>query len=914
MRKLIAVWLVTVVTMAGLQAAEIRKAENQDALNLASSWVEGRVPTSTDTVVWHPLTATDTVALGGDLSVYGLDLSQLGGVASLNLNGTDGETLTIGAGGIESRDSGKTVKLTTKMSLAADQLWANRGGTFMLDRSGDLVLLNGFTLRVLTLNETKGNFVGVGGLQIEGSTKFSYGSRASDADVTVFGGGTFHWNQPASTARTVRAASVTLDGLVGGPVPTLYAQGSTSRNGYEAVTGALTALRGSPDVNVAVSASQSQKIEFGSLVLADAAAGLRFRGTNLGAVKQSELPNSSAAGIYFLTAPTLVGGIIPGALVTTNYGSTAMATGLATYDVEYGVRPLSDAEYETALTSGATQLNVRLESGSGAPVQVALAAGTTTVDSLTLDTFAHVTGQGGIAITGEVASVLKVLSGTVYARHVMDGSTGETDAFSIKGVTLDFDGNVGRIISRQRNKDNLKPTRSVNLDVAIQNVGEQGVTYAGEQNSGSIRLVGNMESSYVGPTRVVSGDLQLKKDAVGGDATVRCWAVPGDLYVYGGNCQNTGNQLKDTASVFVYGGNYKQKGGDLNSGTGAEEVFKDLTIEGGTATLGQNGTSGGATTMNDAFVKGGIFRSDSAHQLKMQRLVIDGGVATFGRWNSSTGNRARQFVQKGISITNVVRGTYSPILFDAGNYDASGQKFIPAGDMYLYEGVSFDGNATNTNMVWIDSQVPTEIPNVGRCPWPVVHLSAATTFSVGDGAADIDLAVRPIVADADIDINLQPIAAVGGIVKTGAGTLMLANANTYTGGTTVEAGGFAADGSIAGDVLIKAGASFAGGIMSETGSLTIGGALMFETGTHWKVSAAGSAVGQTAVAGAMTSAGTAISIPADFVLPEGGARLCTSAVSISGTFATDHPRIWAKIRNGNELWLDVNRAFILVVR
>jgi outer membrane autotransporter protein len=59
-----------------------------------------------------------------------------------------------------------------------------------------------------------------------------------------------------------------------------------------------------------------------------------------------------------------------------------------------------------------------------------------------------------------------------------------------------------------------------------------------------------------------------------------------------------------------------------------------------------------------------------------------------------------------------------------------------------------------------------------------------------------------------------PIVGTGGITKTGAGTLILTGANTYAGGTSVAAGtlnlgGGGTSGSIAGDVAISSGATFA---------------------------------------------------------------------------------------------------------
>ena len=904
--KTIAVTSAILLSAASIDAAEIFKADNTDALNLTTSYVGNTVPTADDWLLWHPLTTTDQVAIGGDVSIYGLDATMLGGVATLKITGTSGATLTIGAGGILTDNTGKGIELSSNIGLSADQTWSNIRGSMSLTASGSSVSLNGHTLRVANLTETKANINGPGRLVIDkGSAKFSNGVRTPSVDVTVLYGSTLHWNGSSSENRTDAANSVTLNSL-NNSAATLTAAGSSSRNGFEYVSGALTAECGIAEVVISPNADKSQKVEFGSLSI-DPKALLRVRGTQLGKVLPSAIANSGACGLYFGTAPTMIGGIIPGMIVS-DESYNGSATGLAVYDSDYGVRALGSTDYETSLVSGGTHVNVRIESGSGEPVQIALGAGTTTVNSLMLDTFSHAKGDGGIQIEGEEGAVLKIKSGMIYARHAMSDVEDTSDAFSVKGMALDLDGQPGRIVARVQKQDNMKEKNSVNLDLAICNDDGNGVTYVAEYGQGAIRLVGTQVSTYTGPTRVVSGSVQFGKSGTG-MGNDRFWAIPGNLYVYGGNCQNKGHQLKDDASVFVYGGNYKQKGGDWNSGSGADEVFSNLTIYGGTATLGNSGTSSGSTTMNDAFVLGGTFRGDSAHTLKMQRLVIDGGVAQFGRWSSYNSHRGRYFVQGGISITNVATGAYSPILFDAGAYDSKNGQPIPAGSMYLSQGVNFCGNSTNDCTVWIDSAVPAVVDGVGQNPWPKICLAEASTFNVGDGAADVDLAVRPVVVDADIDVTGAAISASGGIVKTGAGTLMLANTNTYSLATQVQAGRLIADGALAGDVTVAAGATFRGGDMSESGALAVGGNITFAQDAKLEFDPGAA----TTVAGDVVFGGV------EMVLKDGAEItedvLVMKARSFSGVVSGKFGKFVTRYRNGGtELWLGKDKGMAISIR
>lgn len=68
-----------------------------------------------------------------------------------------------------------------------------------------------------------------------------------------------------------------------------------------------------------------------------------------------------------------------------------------------------------------------------------------------------------------------------------------------------------------------------------------------------------------------------------------------------------------------------------------------------------------------------------------------------------------------------------------------------------------------------------------------------------------------LIVDVSRDVTLVTSIVGGGkLVKKGNGTLTLAGANTYTGVTTVEAGGLVVGGSIAGDVALRAGAKLEG--------------------------------------------------------------------------------------------------------
>jgi autotransporter-associated beta strand protein len=94
------------------------------------------------------------------------------------------------------------------------------------------------------------------------------------------------------------------------------------------------------------------------------------------------------------------------------------------------------------------------------------------------------------------------------------------------------------------------------------------------------------------------------------------------------------------------------------------------------------------------------------------------------------------------------------------------------------------------------------------------------TFSA---AADLGTAVRTITTNSDVQFDGIVSGVLGGITKAGSGTLTLTNANTYNGGTNVNAGILAMSGSgtISGVLAMGGGQFDLGGTSQSVGAVTI---------------------------------------------------------------------------------------------
>lgn len=120
--------------------------------------------------------------------------------------------------------------------------------------------------------------------------------------------------------------------------------------------------------------------------------------------------------------------------------------------------------------------------------------------------------------------------------------------------------------------------------------------------------------------------------------------------------------------------------------------------------------------------------------------------------------------------------------------------------------------------VLASTELPSGVPLDDGTGWARLNLYAAVG---GYGAFTSDVTVTMDASKGGLhafDIWSNDISGVGGLIKEGTGTLLLAGDNTYAGGTTVNGGTLALTGTLKGDLTIAQGASFlsAGGYYVDT--------------------------------------------------------------------------------------------------
>jgi autotransporter-associated beta strand protein len=117
--------------LSSAHAAMIDKSDNADPLNLPSSWTGGTVPSAADIARWTGLGAANSSPLGADLAFGGVLIGNTGGNVAIQ----SGNTLTLGASGIDMSGASHDLSISSSLSLAnGAQAWnVPTGRTMTLD-------------------------------------------------------------------------------------------------------------------------------------------------------------------------------------------------------------------------------------------------------------------------------------------------------------------------------------------------------------------------------------------------------------------------------------------------------------------------------------------------------------------------------------------------------------------------------------------------------------------------------------------------------------------------------------------------------------------------------------------------------------------------------------------------------------
>ena len=394
--------------------------------------------------------------------------------------------------------------------------------------------------------------------------------------------------------------------------------------------------------------------------------------------------------------------------------------------------------------------------GPGSGNQTSIAANITGTGPLTLRAHGDTSDSGGssnsyLALTGTDSFVggVTISSGVVLA---VDSSFGNTaNALTLSGaggLVAPFSTTIARSITLT-GSGTLRTYGGTNVTFSG-SIGGTGMLR--KTDSGAAVLTGS--NTYSGGTRIGSGTLQIGN---GGASSFGNGAVT-----------DNGSLVFDTSSnVFVTGvlsgtGSLTQSGSgttDLkgaNTFTGPTVVNAGILIgDGPNSTNSALGTSSTITVNNGGTLESGATDNGLLGKFAAATgtiLLNAGGTLTTS--SNSTTNHLRAITLAG----GILAGT-AALVGDAtldGRWDLDLPVTVPA----------------NTNVVSMISALGVVLSETG-----------GTQFLVNNSGASPDLAVTGVLSrPASLTI------ADNGVVKSGAGTMVLSGADTFSGGTTISAG------------------------------------------------------------------------------------------------------------------------------
>ncbi len=947
---------VLLLICSATDAATVRKANNNNALNKNNSWSTG-VPTSADIASWDSLvTSANTAAIGGNLSWLGIQITNPGGLVTIN--GTAGRTLTLGSGGINMSAATQNLNLNAAIMLGAAQTWdvaANRtiSAAGIIGGGGRLTKAGAGTLSLTGVNTyTNGTIINGGIVQI--NTASSLGASTSgvainSATLQLLAGNTvsntrgYYLGSASSTIQVDTGSTFTLSGTVANYTST----------GSLVKTGAGTLILSAGGANTYGGAGHTTAINGGILqvandgLLGNSANTISFNGGTL----QLSAAFSSARSVLMNGLGTIntnnnsvaLSGVVSGTGALTKAGAgTLTLSGNNTFSggttVSGGSTSVLSVSSASNLGTGTVTLNGGSElmttgtmswsngavlgaqggslQGDGRTVsgRINTASGTT----LTLNGTGiteTTAGTGRLEKTGAGTLVMNTANNHTGGTYIHEGVFvfGNTLALgpqpsndpSFNQLTIDngaelrltLGGAFRRNVNIGTGGAVLGATTSTNIayrNGVLANVTGQsgGVTVA----SGVNGFGGN--NTFTGSVIVQAGAVAaISRDANLGAAANQLFLNGGTLRVEDG-VDITGNGGTSTSTVLATFTTNRQI--NLGAGTNTIEVknYADTNPSFDTSTSNPVVPAGGrpASHMNTLTVGGAISGAGALVKAGDGTLVLtntgnsySGGTIINGGVLSSSDPAALGLATSSMTInpTGVLQATGSYTtsravsLGGSGGANSGGTLDITSGAAVTRSGVisgtgsltkigsgtlTLSGVNTYTGETFINSGRVNITNNqaLGQQPTPgsslyAVHLANGVTlgysFSNSANSRQVELAGGAATVDVAGGFSQQQnglVYGAGGLIKTGAGTQLLTNANTYSGGTTINGGvlqvnnstgsgtgsgavtvnsggtlsglptaaGFAAPGTISGSVAVNSGGTV---VAQSGGTFTFGG-------------------------------------------------------------------------------------------
>jgi YVTN family beta-propeller protein/autotransporter-associated beta strand protein len=287
----------------------------------------------------------------------------------------------------------------------------------------------------------------------------------------------------------------------------------------------------------------------------------------------------------------------------------------------------------------------------------------------------------------------------------------------------------------------------------------------------------------------------------------------------------------------------------VGAGTGALTSLG--TIAAGTQPLGPGMCGNGSAMLGS----GGIFIANTAGAVNCAgaAATFTGGTLLINGANEAITTPMVLAAQGGIINTNGNNATLTGAISGSGGLTKSG-----LGTLTLAANSTYSG-ATSVSMGTLQAGIANAFS-----PFSAFSVASGATLSLngfnqvvgsvaGTGNVTLGSAILTTGNDNTSTTFSGVMSGTGGLAKIGTGTLTLTGANTFTGGTALNAGGLVVNGSLASGVTVNGGTLSGGGAIggltmnggivapgNSIGTLTVNGNLVQNGGTYQvEVNAAG---------------------------------------------------------------------------
>ena len=596
-------------------------------------------------------------------------------------------------------------------------------------------------------------------------------------------------------------------------------------------------------------------------------------------IRDNPVDTAVVGGASILTGNnTYAGGTVigSGTLFANNTAGSALGSGavtvtnLGTLAGNGSVVAATSVSVNGTVSPGATNSSIAnlavsdLTLGAGANYlwQISAATGTAGVnwDLITCSSGWTDAGNSSNAITLKIDSLGAVPTGwsSVTARDWVIISSGSATGFDVSHFALDttaFSGTIGGVFSLSVVANSLHLIYTPAADTVI-NVPSGSVTQGGTSPTpypninvaGGIVKVGNGEvvltnalNSYPGSTKIYAGTASLAVDALNGSGAFGAAATAIQLGNTTGNSNATLNistaGVTMGRSVVVQSGSSGVKTIGTTIGSGSATYSGDVTLQDNVAL---NAATGSSELFSGNFTgTGGI-------------IFGGGGAITMSAVNSYSG--LTTLTGGTLNLNAKALGTNTFTISAVSTLDNTGASSVTLNDCPQNWNANFNFAGT-TNL------------NLGSGP---VTMSATRTLTISNSTLTVG----------------GTIAGTGGLVKLGAGTLVLSGPtnSAYTGGTTNSAGSLGIGGT----------ATFGDG----TGTLLLNGGNILSTGTRSSLPVVNPVVMTTDTTIYGNSTATA---PSARILPFSGNWTVTAGTMRIGNTGLTNNTFEARFTSGNNV-------------